>query len=162
MWKALASVFPLENTFEVGLVGALPQDSHPQIPSPCTVWAQRTTSWAVERNQHHCLLKLENLVTQFELFTDSAAVPLKILQSLLSLEGILWRVQRGFKEKTIAKINSRTLIMGCNGRNVCPWCECQCERLHNHFPEFSGGFGEMSYGQRIVTCNLNAQQELQQ
>lgn len=39
------------------------------------------------------------LVTQSELFTDDCVAPLKILQSLLSLEANLWRVQRRFKGK---------------------------------------------------------------
>lgn len=63
MWKTLAllsGIFPLQTTFEVGLVRAPPQDSHPPIPSACTVWAQRTTSWAEERNRQQCLLELEN------------------------------------------------------------------------------------------------------
>lgn len=63
MWKTLASlsgIFPLKTTFEVELVGAPPQDSHPPIPSACTVSAQRTTSWGEERNRQQCLLELEN------------------------------------------------------------------------------------------------------
>lgn len=39
------------------------------------------------------------LVTQSELFTDDSVAPLKILQSLLSLEAKLWRAQRHFKER---------------------------------------------------------------
>lgn len=48
------------------------------------------------------------LVTQSELFTDECVAPLKILQSLLSLEAKLWRVQRHFKGKTIAEETTET------------------------------------------------------
>lgn len=43
--------------------------------------------------------------------------------------------------------------MGCDGRDVCPWCECQGERLHRLFPEYSGEFEikwTLTKGQLII------------
>lgn len=50
----------------------------------------------------------------------------------------------------VSKINSRLLmIMGCDERDVCPWCDCQGERLHYSFPECTGEFGVEEQRPRI-------------
>lgn len=142
MWTTSASLFgnfPLKTTYEAGFVGAPPQ-RHPPSNSLCLYYTSP---------ENHILTGGTQLttsppptgktVTQSELFTDDGAAPLKILQSVLSLETILQRVQRGFKEKKqFQKINSRLLMV--MGRDVCPWCECQGERLRYPFPECTGEF----------------------
>lgn len=83
------------------------------------------------------------MVAQSELFTDDGAAPLKILQSVLSLETILQRVHRGLKLKK----QYQRLTAGC-------WWSLDIMRemsvldvtakvkgSHYRFPQCTGEFG---------------------
>lgn len=141
MWTAsafLSGIFPLKTTYEAGFVGTPPQ-RHPPSNSLC-LYCTSPENHILTRGTHSTASPppTGKTVTQSELFTDDGAAPLKILQPVLSLETILRRVQRGFKEKN-SKMNSRLLMV--MGRDLCPWCDCQGERLRYYFPECTGKVG---------------------
>lgn len=121
MWTASASlsgIFPLKTTYEAGFVGAPPQ-RHPPLNS-LFLYCTSPENHILTRGMQSTASPppTGKMVTQSERFTDDGAAPLKILQSVLSLETIL--------------------VMG---RDVCPWCDCQGERLRYRFPECTGEFG---------------------
>lgn len=150
MWTASASlsgVFPLQTTYEAGFAGAPPQ-WHPPSDSLCLYctspphpdernaidgvassnWKNGYTIWTF--HWRRCCSTENITITAFIRNTTAEGAD---------------RFQRN---KTIPKIDSGLpMVMG---RDVCPWCKCQSEKLRYPFPEGTGEFGLRSSGQRYL------------
>lgn len=143
MWKTLASlsgIFPLKTTCKVGLHHKTPTLQFPRLvlyeprePHPeerNTIDSNASLNWKIGYTiwTFHWRLCCSTKNITITAFIGSKTVE------------VAERLQRKTIAKKTPQKNSRPLIMGWDGRDVCPWCESQGERLHYHFPEYSGEF----------------------
>lgn len=158
MWTASASlsaIFPLKTMYEAGFVGA-PTQWHPPSNSLC-LYCTSPENHILTRGTQSTASPPPNgkTVTQSELFTDDGAAPLKVLQSVLSLETILRRVRRGFKEKK----QLQRLTAGCwwsHGTWCPPLMWLPRWRAPFPFPRMHWGVWDWKAVAKD-TCNMNGQ-----